>query len=158
MQNGLELSRELSHCAKFIWCKTKCFPALLSFPEFLLISTFDIAFAINLLVCYLFRKCFAMFLIFTFLRTRKTLCEAHTSHLFSFFQDTASPSLIRHTTTSSQILLVKEGKQYFQRECLLCTHLGFQEAPCFPFSMFDKTFPPFCLVILKSFFPLSLSF
>ena len=95
-----------------------------------------------------------MFLIFTFLRTRKSLCEAHTSHLFSFFQDTASPSLIRHTTTSSQILLVKEGKQYFQRECLLCT-FGFQEAPCFPFSMFDKTFPRFCLVILKRFFSFS---
>ena len=66
------------------------------FVDFL-ISTFDITFAINRLLCYLFRKCFAMFLIFTSAGTKKSLCEAHTSHLFSLFQELASPQLIRHT-------------------------------------------------------------
>ena len=63
----------------------------------LLISTFDITLAIKLLVCHLFRKCFAMFLIFTLLGTRKSLCEAHTSHLFSLFRELASASVIRQT-------------------------------------------------------------
>ena len=69
---------------KFIWGKVKCFPVFL-------ISSFDITFAINLVVSYLFTKCFAMFLIFAFPSTKKT----HTSRLFSFSQELASPSLIR---------------------------------------------------------------
>ena len=93
----------------FIWCKTKSF--LLS--DFL-ISTFDITFAINLLLCYLFRKCFAMFLIFTFSSsTKKSLCGAHTSHLFSFFQEPAPAPLIRHTAPS--YILLEKGEHYFQR-------------------------------------------
>ena len=64
----------------------------------LLISTFDITLAIKLLVCHLFRKCFAMFLIFTLLGTRKSLCEAHTSHLFSLFRELASASAVIRQT------------------------------------------------------------
>ena len=84
---------ELSHCTKLYLMQSQMF----FLPCWLLISTFDITLAIKLLVCHLFRKCFAMFLIFTLLGTRKSLWEAHTSHLFSLFRELASASVIRQT-------------------------------------------------------------